>query len=101
MLRIDDVERITRLFHAGAKLKDIAAEVGCARNTVRTVLLGEHPLQRDREPAANEWEWDEDLAEPLSPREELAAPVRCRGCRGLVRQLPCVLCRQKNYQTEK
>lgn len=97
MLRIDDVERITRLFHSGAKLKDIAAAVGCARNTARTVLLGEHALQREQ-PAASEWEWDEDLGEPLAVRVDLSAPVRCPGCRSLVKQLPCVLCASRDVQ---
>jgi len=86
----------------GRSVAAIAAAAGCTENTVRAVLFG----ARRPGPHPAPGEWDEGLGVPLppvraslapacdgeSPRRQLAAPVRCRGCGARQTQLPCVAC---------
>lgn len=85
MLRVDQVETITKLFAEGTEIPAIAAAAGCHPNTVRTVIDGKHPRQAQ-------------VPSPKSkvrrrPRPvELSRPQRCDGCGGSITRLPCVLC---------
>ena len=83
MVSIDreKIERIERLFAAGAELPAIAAATGCAASSVRRVLAGRHSLQLRARP------------DPIcGVRSYRVRPTRCRGCGGLVHELPCRLC---------
>jgi hypothetical protein len=63
------IARVLHRLQAGMTPTQIAAELKCARKTVRTIRAGKHPLQQQ------------------------AAPPRCKGCGGALQtEGDCLVC---------
>jgi hypothetical protein len=103
MLSADDVRRITRLHQAGRDKPTIAADVGCALQTVYTVLRGLHTSQdakkdeakrRRQAPRQRERSFrsQHDYVSGEGFRRVDGKTTHCPGCGQRVTQLPCVLC---------
>lgn len=83
MVTIDreKIGQIERLFTQGTEEAAIALAARCSARTVRRVLSGKHPSQLRGRPDRE-----------CGVRSRRVRPTRCRGCGGLVHELPCRLC---------